>query len=59
MGIAVLLAIIFAGIQSEPFGYIAGEAPIVTKFPVAGTTFVTGEDLFRQLFFYSLIDRNS
>lgn len=43
MGIAVLLAIIFSGIQSEPFGYIDGEFPIVTKFPVAGTTFVAGK----------------
>jgi hypothetical protein len=42
MGIAVLLAIIFSGIQSEPFGFVAGEPGIVTNFPVAGTTFVIG-----------------
>ncbi|KAJ7118782.1 transmembrane amino acid transporter protein-domain-containing protein [Mycena epipterygia] len=54
MGIAVLLAIIFAGIQSEPFGYIAGKAPIVTKFPVAGTTFVTGMSAFLNIS-YTLI----
>ncbi|KAJ7168312.1 transmembrane amino acid transporter protein-domain-containing protein [Mycena crocata] len=54
MGIAVLLAIIFAGIQSEPFGYVAGEAPIVTKFPVAGTTFVTGMSAFLNIS-YTLI----
>jgi hypothetical protein len=42
MGIAVLLAIIFAGIQDVPFGY-TGEAPIVTVIPVKGTTYVMGE----------------
>lgn len=41
MGIAVLLAIVFSGTQSEPFGF-TGEAPIVTAFPVAGTTYVAG-----------------
>jgi hypothetical protein len=50
MGLAVLLAIIFAGIQSEPFGFVAGEPPIVTAFPVAGTTFVTGKLIFAFLF---------
>ncbi|KAF7359247.1 Protein kinase domain-containing protein [Mycena sanguinolenta] len=45
MGIAVLLAIIFSGIQSEPFDFIAGKPPIVTKFPVAGTTFVSGKNV--------------
>ncbi|KAJ7722277.1 transmembrane amino acid transporter protein-domain-containing protein [Mycena maculata] len=54
MGLAVLLAIIFSGIQSEPFGYIAGEAPIVTNFPVAGTTFVTGMSAFLNIS-YTLI----
>ncbi|KAK7013729.1 kinase domain-containing protein [Favolaschia claudopus] len=42
MGISVLLAVIFSGIQSEPFGYIEGEAPLVTAFPVSGTTYVSG-----------------
>lgn len=42
MGIAVLLAIIFAGVQEHPFGYIAGEEPIVTVIPVSGTTYVMG-----------------
>ncbi|KAJ7702220.1 transmembrane amino acid transporter protein-domain-containing protein [Mycena rosella] len=54
MGIAVLLAIIFSGIQSEPFGYIPGESPIVTNFPVAGTTFVTGMSAFLNIS-YTLI----
>lgn len=45
MGIAVLLAIILAGIQKHPFGYIAGEEPIVTVIPVSGTTYVMGEFL--------------
>lgn len=43
MGIAVLLGIIFAGIQKHPFGYIAGEEPIVTIIPVSGTSYVMGE----------------
>lgn len=43
MGIAVLLAIIFAGIQSHPFGYITGEEPIVTVIPIKGTSYVSGE----------------
>ena len=44
MGIAVLLAIIFAGIEDKPFGYTPelGE-PKATLFPVKGTTFVQGE----------------
>jgi hypothetical protein len=42
MGIAVLLAIVFSGIQDHPAGYVAGEAPIVTKWPVPGTGFVGG-----------------
>jgi hypothetical protein len=42
MGIAVLLAIIFAGVQDHPFGYVAGDAPIVTVIPIKGTTFVAG-----------------
>jgi hypothetical protein len=37
MGIAVLLAIIFSGVQSEPFGF-TGEAPLVTTIPVKGTS---------------------
>jgi hypothetical protein len=43
MGIAVLLAVIFSGIQSHPAGFTAklGE-PIVTSIPVPGTTFVLG-----------------
>ena len=42
MGIAVLLAIIFAGVQDHPFGYIAGQEPLVTRLPVKGTTYVSG-----------------
>ncbi|KAJ7460949.1 transmembrane amino acid transporter protein-domain-containing protein [Mycena galericulata] len=54
MGIAVLLAIVFSGIQSEPFGYISGEPPIVSKFPIAGTTFVSGMSAFLNIS-YTLI----
>ncbi|KDQ50322.1 hypothetical protein JAAARDRAFT_42207 [Jaapia argillacea MUCL 33604] len=54
MGTAVLLAIIFSGVQDHPFGYIAGEAPIVTAWPVKGTTFVTGMSAFLNIS-YTLI----
>ncbi|KAJ7063542.1 transmembrane amino acid transporter protein-domain-containing protein [Mycena amicta] len=53
MGIAVLLAIIFSGVQSEPFGF-TGEPPIVTKFPVPGTTFIGGMSAFLNIS-YTLI----
>jgi ABC-type Mn2+/Zn2+ transport system permease subunit len=49
MGIAVLLSMIFAGIQDHPFGYILGEEPIVTAIPVAGTTFVVGMSAFLNI----------
>ncbi|KAF5345039.1 hypothetical protein D9758_010420 [Tetrapyrgos nigripes] len=49
MGIAVLLAIIFAGIQDHPFGYIPGSEPIVTVIPVSGTTFVSGMSAFLNI----------
>jgi hypothetical protein len=43
MGIAILLAIIFAGVQDHPLGYEGG--PItVTAFPVESVTFVQGKD---------------
>jgi hypothetical protein len=50
MGIAVLLSVVFSAIQSEPFGYIAGEPPIVTMFPVVGTTYVSGKEFLLYLF---------
>jgi len=49
MGIAVLLAIIFSGIQSHPFGYIAGQEPLVTAIPVKGTTYVMGMSAFLNI----------
>lgn len=42
MGIAVLLAIIFSGVQKHPFGYIEGSEPIVTVIPIAGTSYISG-----------------
>lgn len=42
MGIAVLLAVVFSGIQDHPFGYIMGQEPIVTMMPIRGTTYVSG-----------------
>ncbi|KAJ7314793.1 transmembrane amino acid transporter protein-domain-containing protein [Mycena albidolilacea] len=49
MGIAVLLSVVFSAIQNEPFGYIAGEPPIVTMFPVVGTTYVSGMSAFLNI----------
>ncbi|KIK64115.1 hypothetical protein GYMLUDRAFT_195956 [Collybiopsis luxurians FD-317 M1] len=49
MGIAVLLTMIFAGVQTHPFGYIAGQEPLVTAIPVAGTTFVSGMSAFLNI----------
>ena len=42
MGIAVLLAMIFAGIQDHAFGDVVGDEPLVTVIPVKGTTYVAG-----------------
>ncbi len=60
--ISVLLATIFAGVESHPAGYdprdnyttasgaaAIGGAPIVTAFPVAGTTFVAGLNAFLNI----------
>ncbi|EIW73966.1 hypothetical protein CONPUDRAFT_133595 [Coniophora puteana RWD-64-598 SS2] len=47
--IAVLLAIVFAGVQDHPFGYIVGQEPLVTAFPVKGTTYVSGMSAFLNI----------
>jgi hypothetical protein len=49
MGMAVLLAIIFSGIQHHPAGYTPGDEPIVTKIPAAGTTYVAGMSAFLNI----------
>ncbi|KAJ3730755.1 transmembrane amino acid transporter protein-domain-containing protein [Lentinula raphanica] len=49
MGIAVLLTIIFSGVESHPFGYIAGQEPLVTAIPVPGTTYVAGMSAFLNI----------
>ncbi|EIM84756.1 uncharacterized protein STEHIDRAFT_60504 [Stereum hirsutum FP-91666 SS1] len=49
MGIAVLLAIVFSGVQDHPFGYVEGSAPIVTAIPIKGTTFVSGMSAFLNI----------
>ncbi|KII84890.1 hypothetical protein PLICRDRAFT_57399 [Plicaturopsis crispa FD-325 SS-3] len=49
MGLAVLLAMIFAGVQDHPFGYIVGQEPLVTAFPVKGTTYVSGMSAFLNI----------
>lgn len=48
--ISVLLATIFAGVQSHPAGYTAEDGnPIVTAIPVVGTTFVSGMSAFLNI----------
>src|SRR5512140_3309954 len=60
--ISVLLAAIFAGVEKTPAGYdpresyttpdgstAVGGEPIVTAFPVAGTTFVAGLNAFLNI----------
>ncbi|KAI1393753.1 transmembrane amino acid transporter protein-domain-containing protein [Hypoxylon trugodes] len=56
--ISVILATIFAGIQSHPAGFLAEPTadptvpfgnPIVTAIPVAGTTFVNGLSAFLNI----------
>ena len=49
MGIAVLLSMIFAGVQDHPFGFIVGQEPLVTRLPVAGTTYVAGMSAFLNI----------
>ncbi|KAF5018906.1 hypothetical protein F66182_9101 [Fusarium sp. NRRL 66182] len=49
--ISVLLAAVFAGIQEHPFGYdpVKLGEPLVTAFPVKGTTFVDGMSAFLNI----------
>lgn len=60
--VSVLLAAIFAGVQSHPAGFdprptytapdgtvMTGGNPIVTAIPVAGTTFVAGLNAFLNI----------
>ncbi|KAJ7785436.1 hypothetical protein B0H14DRAFT_2958689 [Mycena olivaceomarginata] len=55
MGLAVLLAVIFSGIQTHPAGFTTElGAPIVTSVPVPGTTFVLGMSAFLNIS-YTLI----
>ncbi|KAI1784526.1 transmembrane amino acid transporter protein-domain-containing protein [Ganoderma leucocontextum] len=49
MGIAVLLAIIFAGVEDHPYRWTPGDDPIVTLWPVKGTTFVAGMSAFMNI----------
>lgn len=51
MGIAVLLAIVFAGVQDHPFGYVAGDEPIVHLFAPKGTTYVAGMSAFLNILY--------
>ena len=41
--VVIVLAIVFAGVQSHPFGYVEGVEPLVTAWPVKGTTYISGE----------------
>ena len=45
----MLLAIIFAGVEDHPFGWTPGNDPIVTLWPVKGTTFVAGMSAFMNI----------
>lgn len=48
--VSVLLATIFAGIETHPAGYTDAQGePIVTAFPVSGTTFVDGMSAFLNI----------
>ncbi|KAM5352682.1 hypothetical protein ACJ41O_005404 [Fusarium nematophilum] len=48
--ISVLLAAVFAGVQSHPAGYnLSLGEPIVTAIPVKGTTFVNGMSAFLNI----------
>ncbi|KAJ3876405.1 transmembrane amino acid transporter protein-domain-containing protein [Lentinula edodes] len=53
MGIAVLLAIIFSGVQDFPPGF-TGQLPIVTVIPVSQTTYIAGMSAFLNIS-YTLI----
>ena len=46
MGIAILLVIIFSGVQDYPFGFISTSPIVVTAFPIEGTTYVSGNVFF-------------
>ncbi|KAJ7458750.1 transmembrane amino acid transporter protein-domain-containing protein [Mycena galericulata] len=48
MGLAVLLAVIFSGIQDHPVGF-NGVPPLVTSTPPPGTTFVVGMSAFLNI----------
>lgn len=48
MFVSVLLAMIFAGVQSHPFGY-DGTAIVYRAFPVKGTTYVNGMGAFLNI----------
>ncbi|KAJ3900758.1 transmembrane amino acid transporter protein-domain-containing protein [Lentinula edodes] len=53
MGIAVLLAMIFSGVQDFPPGF-TGQLPIVTVIPVPQTTYIAGMSAFLNIS-YTLI----
>lgn len=42
MTIAGLLVVVFSATQDQPVGF-TGEAPIVTLWPLSGTTYVSGK----------------
>ncbi|KAH7921683.1 hypothetical protein BV22DRAFT_1071856 [Leucogyrophana mollusca] len=47
--VAIVLAIVFAGVQSHPFGYVEGVEPLVTAWPVKGTTYISGMSAFLNI----------
>ncbi|KAI0338348.1 hypothetical protein BDW22DRAFT_1401827 [Trametopsis cervina] len=53
MGVAILLTVVFSGAQPHPVGY-TGAAPLVTAWPIRGTTFINGMSAFLNIS-YTLI----
>ena len=47
--VSVVLAMAFAGAEPHPYGYKAGEEPIVRAIPAAGTTFVQGLNAYLNI----------
>ena len=47
--LSVLLAMIFAGVESHPAGYEPGNEPLVLSIPKAGTGFVAGMNAFMNI----------
>ncbi|KAL9090896.1 MAG: hypothetical protein Q9165_005104 [Trypethelium subeluteriae] len=47
--LSVFLAMVFAGVESHPGGYVPGNEPLVLSVPKAGTTFIAGMNAFMNI----------